>query len=98
MFVQATITLMIHRRVYAFRRFRDLTDRASKVKALAWALKFRPTSMLEDKSICLATLLNLEVAQIIKIPSTDRIARMVKLWSLVENIPSDLIFSRFSTT
>jgi hypothetical protein len=78
MIVQTTITPMIYQRVHEFRRFRYFTDRVSKVMALTWALKFRSTSMLEDEPICLATLLDLDVTQIIQIPSKDRMARMEK--------------------
>lgn len=55
------------------------------------AVMFRGLSVESDEAICLSTLMNLDVDDIIR---TDEDKRMEKLWTMIPKVPLSLVFSR----
>jgi hypothetical protein len=53
------------------------------------ALAFRDTSVLADEVLCLCVLLNLDISIILQAPAADR---MMKIWSLQQNLSPSMIF------
>lgn len=53
------------------------------------ALKSRSTSHVEDEPICLATLLDLDLGELLKAPDEHR---MKKLWSMCHQLPAAILF------
>jgi hypothetical protein len=56
---------------------------------LVEALKFRSTSVVTDEALCLAGILDLDLSKVVKEKPADR---MKCVWSLLKDIPQDIIF------
>ncbi|KAL9620531.1 MAG: hypothetical protein Q9160_005000 [Pyrenula sp. 1 TL-2023] len=78
--------------VQCFQDFRSLAwdDRKiSSITALMHALKVRTTSVASDEALCLAALLNVDIAAVWGAPEESR---MHALWQLVKRVPAALVF------
>ena len=53
------------------------------------ALKSRSTSHVEDEAVCLATLLDLDLGELLETPDEHR---MKKLWSMCHQLPAAILF------
>jgi Heterokaryon incompatibility protein (HET) len=68
-----------------------------RLTAVSFALRWRTTSRLDDEPLCISTLLNLDVSEILKCPSRNE--RMKKIWELEREFPRSIAFTdapRFS--
>jgi hypothetical protein len=54
------------------------------------ALYGRSTSVLSDEYVCVGTLLDMPTLELFKVPEHQR---QLVLWSMMENIPSEIIFT-----
>lgn len=83
----------INLRVFEFRSFRHTnTTSQQKINALISAVAFRSTSVASDEAICLGALLDLDVLEIVQ---TQPEKRMLKFWSLLPEVPADLLFHEY---
>jgi hypothetical protein len=88
--LRCSLKAPISARAHEIRGFaKARTDLVRKLDALRGALSFRSTSVVTGEPLCLATLLNLDILEIIRIPKDDRI---VKFWSLLDEVPTSLVF------
>ena len=72
--------------------FRSLAwdgQKTASITALMHALKVRTTSVASDEALCLAALLNVDIARVWSAPVD---ARMRVLWQLVKKVPAALVF------
>ncbi|KAI0383681.1 hypothetical protein F5Y04DRAFT_19052 [Hypomontagnella monticulosa] len=63
----------------------------AKFRVLHAALRFRRTSKKEDEAICVASLLNLDLKNIISVKTGAE--RMAKLWQAIGEFPTGLLFT-----
>ena len=65
-------------------------DLAAKIAKLQTAMQFRKTTKPEDEAICLANLLNLDLAPVLR--SRAPAERMKQLWQSLAEVPVQLLF------
>jgi len=87
---QNTLQSSITKQFFEMRQFTEsFASESVKLIALMKSLRFRCTSVLSDEPVCLATMLGLDTLRIVKAPSDKR---MLLLWSLIKEIPAEIIF------
>lgn len=67
---------------------------SAQLGSVIMALRFRTTSVATDEAICISTLLNLNVEQIVQ-SSPEK--RMEKLWDMIPDVPSEILCYRGET-
>ncbi|KAI5837096.1 hypothetical protein DFP73DRAFT_449680, partial [Morchella snyderi] len=71
--------------------FFPVTSTRTAYQRLCFAVKHRSTSKMTDEAIILATIMGLDVKDLVQVPDVDN--RMAILLTKLRNIPSDIIFA-----
>lgn len=73
----------------SLRGFKQTGNRFSvQLGSVIVALRFRTTSVATDEALCISTLLNLKVEQIVQCPPDKR---METLWDMIPDVPSGIL-------
>ena len=84
----------VYRNLYTVDKLETRPDAstAARLTALQSYLAFRTTSKASDEAVILATMLDVDVREILRAPRNDHMCRMELFWNALSSIPPHVIF------